>query len=825
MVILMLASSFAVIGAVSGAETPTSTETRATSSEGRILYVYGNDKMLANEWREYLTNLNYLVDLLPQAGMANAQYSHYNMVIVGTDATTIPFTEIKTMYRSEVSIIGIGNGGGRVSTILGMTPQHFVSGANTQDIIAEDISIYNTPLSVPGVPGTVQLYSEPASNIFLLMRAQRDANSTLFLGNWSANTSYSPIVQINSYMYYGFIQSPKVLTSAGDAFLQNVIYYMNSRHNYNIPIPRMTSRINFDGQYSYLFEWYGARFIYVDHTGKNYTGMFEDESYIYIYINILKTDDTDYLSIHFEKNNSRMLMPQKSTFYVILSESKGGVKYREFNASTGNWDAFKNPDGTNIDAAWNFGTQYYTAEIKISKAYMGLNKGSEQLLGFGIQYTNVTNYPSTLSWSNPSTYLTAYSQNHWKGQYEEISTPSSYRAPVVDGVISSPEWNGASQYYLQDSVGHPVYVNSMVVGSYLYLGGYIANISGRISTIWFYFDPNGNGGSEPQTDDFRFRGSKQSDDTFTYQESHGTGSGWASEEPLTNATMKMTMWRDYVYYELKIPLNILGITPGTFKDVHMRVRSYVNGSGYNVPFESSYVKPDGWTLLLTSPSAWGSDPMTFDAHNGTAVTLDGVKSSGEWDDAFPYYYSVSGTTKYISMYTKTYNEALYIYLHYSNPVDKTEDTLVELGFDVDYDHDGTPRDGDFVIEVNYLGQAREWYPGSTYWNETNPSGWSFAIDNSSSGWSVEIMIPYEKLNLTPGDDKDVGMVLYFTDGSSISQNQPVFSSWWDTSTWNRITSSDNWGGSIEVPEFSSGIIAMMLIAVFAVVAVVARKRR
>ncbi len=818
--VLMLASMFAILGEASGAEMPT--ETRAYGDSGKILYVYGDNKTLADEWREYLISKDYAVDLLPQDGISNAEYHNYNIIIVGTDADSITSQEALNMYRSDLPIIGIGGGGGRFAPLLGLTSHFYYAGSYTNGVSASNLFIYSTPNTVSGVPGNIQLYSTPGSEMYLLAKGERQFNNTLFLGNWSGNSDYTSIAQINNYLFYGYTISPKELTSEGNALLENILYYTNRNHGYNVYIPRMTSRITMDGKYSYLFEWYGANFIRLDSTWDNYTAIFEDESYIYLYLQVANTSESDYLSVHFENNNSRSASLKDSTFYVVLSEGANGVKYREAYSS-GSWSSFKDPDGVNITAYWVFSSQYCTAEVRILKSYMGLNGNTDNLLGFGMQYTNITNYPSTFRFNEPDTYITAYSQSHWNGQYEEISTPASYVAPTVDGEYSSAEWNGASQYYLQDEYGRAVFIRSAEDGTYLYLGGYIANVSGQESTIMFYFDVNGNGGSAPQTDDVRFWGSKLSNDTTIYRESHGTGSGWSAGESPTNATMGMSMNGGYVYYELRIPLSVLGITSGTFRDVHMRVRSYIEGRGYEVPYGSDYRVPDDWTLLLTSPSAWGRDHMTFDAHNGTAVTLDGTMSAGEWNDAFYYSYSVWRSTKDLQMYMKTFDNKMYILVHYSNPA-PSSNTIIELGFDVNYDHDGTPKGDDFVIGIYFSNSIKEWKFSGGNWVETTPSGWTFAADNSTNSWTIEIAIDYSKLNLTAGEEKDIGSMIYIRDYGVTSNGIPMGESVYDTSTWNRITSSDNWGESTAVPEFSNGIPAIMLVVIFVVVAIVARRR-
>ena len=816
----MLTSTFVIFGGANGAEM--STNTKAYGDAGKILYVYGSNKTLANEWRGYLTNLNYAVDLLPQNGLMDAEYYNYNLVIIGTDADSILYQEVFNMYRSDIPIIGIGGGGGRFAPILKMTTHFYYSGSYTNSISASNLFVYSTPNTISGVPGNIQLYNAPGSDIYLLSKSERNLNETLFFGNWTGNSMYSPIAQINNYLFYGYTISPTELTSSGNALLENIIYYMDKQHGYNVYIPRMLSRITMDGEYSYLFEWYGAHFINLDDTWNNYTAIFEDESYIYLYLQVLNTSSSDYLTVHFENNNSRSTSKQESTFYVMLAESWSGVKYRDVDSS-GSWSSFKDPDGVNIIAAWVFGLQYCTAEVKILKSYMGLNKNGDNLLGFGMQYTDVINYPSTFVYYNPSTYITAYSQNHWNGQYEEISTPASYIYPIVDGMYTSSEWNGASQYFIQDSNGNSIFVRSTADSPYLYLGGYISNVSGITESLYFYFDPEGNGGSSPQTDDIRFWFTKSGSNSFEYYEEHGTGTGWSSPISPENATMKMTMRGNYVYYEMKIPYNVLGINIGTFKDIHMRVRSEIGSSYYEIPYGSSYTMPDEWTLLLTSPSAWGSDYMTFDAHNGTVVTVDGTMSPGEWDDAFYYSYPVSVTTKHLSMYTKTVDQKMYILLYYPNP--SSSDTYIDLAFDVNYDHDGALKNGDFAIRVEFTGGSMEWYASGGNWVSTTPSGWIYAMDKSSHNWTVEIMINFAKLNIVPGEEKDIGVIVYLQDYGSGKQNEPVFGDWYNTSTWNRITSSDNWGGSTVVPEFNTELIAVMFIAIFAVITTLVKKRR
>ncbi|NPA75262.1 MAG: hypothetical protein GXO25_04185 [Euryarchaeota archaeon] len=813
--LLMLVSTLVIFTGASEAVAPETM--RAVDDKGRVLYVYQNDKILADEWRTFLMNEGYYVDLLPVSGLSNAQYENYDFVVIGNETVNIAYSDAEDMYRSNIPILAVGIGGVYTGIRLGMFSNGYYSSYRTTLIDAKDLFIYNTPNSVSGVPGTLTLYSESAYRIYLLRMGDRSANQTLYMGYANGSSAYSPIGQINNFLFYGFTQSPKSLTATGMSVMENILYYLDPNNNYNVGIPRVSTPIILDGKYTYLFEWYSYHHIYVDESGLNYTAFYEDYDNLYIMIHIANTTNSDYFAFTFDSNNTRISgSTDEHTFYVLLSESSG-VTYRESDSS-GVWGTFKSPDGVNITANWTFNTNYDMAEIKISKSYLGVNMYTDNLLGFGIQYTGVINYPTTFSFRNSSTYLTMYSENHWTGQYEAVSSNPGY-SPNVDGVVNYYEWYGAASYYVQDTDFNPVMLKTVYDGDAVYFGGYIANYSGVYSAIYLYFDPDNNGGTSPQTDDFRLRIDKYSDDSMVYAENYGTGSGWSGNQPVSNATLAATMNGDRLYFEMRVNYSKLGLQRGVFKDVHMRVRSYVNGTGYNVPYYSSYTSPDEWKLILTSASAWGVGFRTFDAHNGSAITLDGSISNGEWNDAFPVHQPVPYSGKDIDVYMKTDvdKEVLNIQVHYPNP-GASNSTAIYIGFDVNYDHDGAVRDDDFVISVTFDNVAMEWKgTAQGTWNTSTPQGWTYSMDNSSVGeWTVEISINYSKLNILRGVPKNIGVIVLIVDSSVGSGYVPLGGTLSNTSTWNLLTSSDNWGTAV-VPELNPVLAVLLIVGLLAVI--------
>ncbi len=811
---LMLLASIVVIGGASEAK-----EVKAYGYNGSILYIYKDNKTLLNEWETYLNNIGYKVDFLQMDTLGSVEYNNYDLIIIGNDSVAISSSDRKIMFMSNVPILGVGEGGVYFYMYSEFGGGYYLT--STTDIleVKKNLIVYTEPNAISGVPGNLQIYSTASYRIYVFDTQQLPYEKTFSMGYLAGNDRYTQFFQRDQFMFWGFTQSPNYLTSDGDKLLQNAIYYMVSNNNFNIYVPHVQNRITFDGQIGF-FEWFGAHFVYPDSTYANYTAFFEDESNIYILINFKNmTSDYDYMTLWFERDNNRTSGVDKSVFYVILKEHYG-VKYREvINYNT--WGTFNDTDGTNIDAKWNYASDYDTAEIRISKNYLGITGNQRGIMGFGIQYhinNNLINYPASFNWNNATTAISLYSQNHWKGQYEHVSAPRG-STPILDGVYDYKEWHSASINSLPTYYNEATLIRFMHDTQKLYVGGFWSNGTASTSSIYLYFDVNGDGGTTPQTDDFEIWGGRNGN-TFYANEHYGTGSDWGTSQPLTNATIKFTMSGNYIYFELAINFSKLNIYPGSYKEIRMSIDYSINNHPYLIPTERQHTVPDTWNITLYSPSYWGDNKLNLDAKVGSPVNIDGTIDSHEWDDSYIYYFK-EYTGKTISMYVKNDESHLLLAFYYPTPTESSS-TFIDLGFDVGYDHSGAPQSGDFAIRITYTNQTVEWHGSGGNWVGATPSGWTRAIDNTTDKWTVEISIDYTKLGLIPGVDSRIGFILYFSDDGNGYFTEPMGGNFTNLGTWSTIESSDAWGETV-VPEFNAMLLTAML-AIF-VPAIVIWKRR
>ncbi len=824
-VVVMLASSFTIMGVASGAEEPTA-NVRAIGDGEKILYIYG-DKAQTDEWEEFLTDMGYAVDFLPYDHLKNAEFTNYNLIILGK-SHRLQSEEVRGIYRSHKPIIGLGYAGAYAYiAITGKTT--FYGDRNTTNLhVKNTLLVYSEPNSlISSAPNNLTLYSSGADRIYLALTSNIPYNESFYIGAWEVNENYTPIAQINNFLFYGYNQSISQATSTGSQFMENLIRYMiqpKDTHYFSVGIPRVRNRIILDGSMGF-FEWWGARFISFDDDSENYTAMFEDESNLYIFTSIANVSTSPkFITLWFERNNSRESGVNTSAFYIIASTTSG-VKYREVE-SPNTWSSFKDPDGVRIEANISYKSSVITSEWRISKSYLNITLGSGNMMGFGVQYSCdesnlIINYPSSFSWQDASTAMTIYSDNHWKGQLEYLNSPY-WDKITVDGAYDSNEWAGSNAYYIPTLYSHYFTVKVAHDNDNLYIGGYFTNISGEASAVYFYFDTESNGGTAPQTDDFEIFGGKSTTDSFYMHENDGTGSGWSYSAVLKNASMNFSMKGSYVYFELNISFSKLGITPGEFKSIRMGVATLIGSTTidrYRVPTTLDHNTPDTWTIRLYPQSVWGTDERAYDARAGKPVTIDGKFSQDEWSDAFYTYYPTD-MDYYAKIYIKTdtTNNELLIAFTITNVID-SNNTFLEVGFDVGYDRSYTPRDGDVALHITYWNYSLEYQGNSSthFWSQVSSSGWRYATDNTTSTWSVEIAISYEKLGIIPNSDYMLGVLFYFSNNYSNDRFVPMSGSFFNLSRWNTITSSDSWGETT-IPELNAGAVIMvaMMVPIIAV---------
>jgi|GEM_PF-6339181 len=818
-VVMLLFSSLITMGAGASNE-----ELKNTASYvyREVLIIYDNST-LAEEWKMYLESLGYhMINFLPYDGLKNAQYDNYGLVIIATDSHYLNSYDFKILLRSQARILGVGVGGVYGYIQMGYNGYYSpVPDSTTNILVKKNLSVYNYPYQISGVPGELTIFDTPANRVYMGDASQLNNSQSISIGFFPGNTNYPTIIQIENYLFFGYTQAPSHLTSDGDKLLKNLIRYMNNRYgtNTNIGIPRIYNRININGFLS-ISEWLGAKKVYLD-TDYNYLYLAEDESYLYIGLYLKNSSYTsDFIDVWFERDNNRTDGVDTSVFYLIFQEYYG-LAYREADGYN-SWGPFKNLDGVNIDGKANFTSSRMTAEIKISKSYLGISPDDSNLMGFGVMYryeSVIKAYPTTFNWRDAQSAITVYSLNHWKGQIEYLNS-KRWVSPTIDGIYENDEWYGSSYYTITHADGRHSQIRVCHDDNNLYFGGYIPNVSGYSSVLYLYFDTDSNGGDTPQTDDFQIWGGKGSSNTIFAYEHYGDGSGWGATQSLTDAEMKFALRADRLYFELRLAFSKLGITPGNYKEIKMQIATNAAGSTYKIPTTALHTVPSTWNISLYSQSFWSSDQMTLDAHNGNSVNIDG--DLYEWNDVSFFYTFPTKMGKDIYVYMKTSEEHLIIGLRYYKPL-VSSTTNFQLGFDVGYDR-GVPQQEDFVILIFHSGGTKEYRGNSTtsWWDEVVPAGWSYAMDNSSTtGWTVEISIEFSKLGITQGIPSKIGFVLFLREASG-SSHSPVSSDFSDLGTWNTITSSDDWQEYV-IPEF--GTLAFISLSVLLIAAVIVRRKK
>lgn len=814
MVMLIFSSLITLGGGANGKEIKNS----AMADYRQILFIYDNTT-LAGEWMDYLDGLGYhMVNFLPYNMTRNVEYEDYALIIIGTDSHAVNPVDLKIMLRSHIPILGAGYGGIYAYASMGY-PANYAIYSTNQLVVKKNLSVYNTPHQIAGVPGTLTLFDNSASRMYLGRKSSLNDNQSLCMGFYYNNLDYAPIIQIKNFVLFGYTQSPAHLTSDGDNLLSNLIHYTYYYYAMNVPITKAQYKITTDGT-PYISEWYPSMKVPVEHY--SYVSMVEDPDYLYIWIHMTNsTYSNDFVDVWFERDNNRTVGIDTSVFYIVFEEYYG-LSYREANGYN-SWSSFKRFDGINFAGNATYTSSHMDAEIRVSKHYLGIARGSNNIMGFGVMYQLngvIGAYPNTFSWQDAQTAITTYSEYNWNGELNYLNS-KRWASINVDGLYNGDEWLGASHYPLKMyEDGNPYQINVCHDSNNLYIGGYIPNATGSYSSIYLYFDTNGDGGAAPHTDDFEIWGGKSSSGTFTVSEHYGTGTGWGTVQTLTNADMKFKMRATSVHFELRISFSKLGITPDSYKEIRMQIALNIAGAVNRIPRDAQHTVPDTWNLVLYSQALWDTDQMTMDAREGYSVNVDG--DLYEWSDSSFFYKAPTPMGKHITVLVKHDAEHLIIGLRYIKPND-AGNTNLQLGFDVGH-NGGSPETRDFVIMIYHQGSAREFQgdPSTGWWSEVAPSGWNYAMDNSSTtGWTVEIAIEYSKLGITSEMPLQIGFILYMYEDSVGYSLFPVGGMFGDLSTWNTITSSDNWGEEV-IPEFGTlGVIILGTV----VAAMVIMKRR
>jgi hypothetical protein len=193
---------------------------------------------------------------------------------------------------------------------------------------------------------------------------------------------------------------------------------------------------------------------------------------------------------------------------------------------------------------------------------------------------------------------------------------------------------------------------------------------------------------------------------------------------------------------------------------------------------------------------------TLFVSHGTTPVVDGYISSGEWDDAISVVLVEPGGSQGDAIvYLKHDSNNLFAAFENSNSNYWVWWILIDT-----QNNGGTaPRVDDYKLvgpgfNVEYVGNGSGWV-------ETTPTGWS----NMGNEYTSECYISYNKLGITPGVPKTIGLAICYGGGMPWENVWPPgFDTWNDEvipNTWGDIVSNNNWGQGPAVKELNVGVKA------------------
>ncbi|MFW3145299.1 MAG: winged helix-turn-helix transcriptional regulator [Thermoplasmatota archaeon] len=177
------------------------------------------------------------------------------------------------------------------------------------------------------------------------------------------------------------------------------------------------------------------------------------------------------------------------------------------------------------------------------------------------------------------------------------------------------------------------------------------------------------------------------------------------------------------------------------------------------------------------------------------VTLDGSKTGSEWADAGKLSILFDGGNW--SIHYKQDGNYLFLAFEYY------QETICDISFDVDNNEGDLPQTDDFQLHVS--NDKLEMKGTGSGWDFSTVGGW-----DANLGWVYfrEIRIDCDKLGISPGQNKTVGMAIMLRT-TFLDCLWPSSSSMLQPSSWGKIYSTDLWEDPTPIdhpPELSGGTV-------------------
>ncbi len=180
------------------------------------------------------------------------------------------------------------------------------------------------------------------------------------------------------------------------------------------------------------------------------------------------------------------------------------------------------------------------------------------------------------------------------------------------------------------------------------------------------------------------------------------------------------------------------------------------------------------------------------------VDVDGDTDDDAWDDAESDDF---GDAEFFTCYS---GAKLYFLVTVDDNTSNHGDSITIM-----IDSDGSGQDGDdnledtdFGFEINRTGTKVEYRGG----DEDDVSGWTAKRKTSSGSWSAEFSISFSKLELSVGDDTEMGFAIFIGNGNITDSKYPSGADDDDPSTWALLKPDEGSWGELAAPVLSGGTV-------------------
>jgi hypothetical protein len=364
---------------------------------------------------------------------------------------------------------------------------------------------------------------------------------------------------------------------------------------------------------------------------------------------------------------------------------------------------------------------------------------------------------------------------------------------VIDGKWTTvDEWKDAEEIPMYDMAETQYYYYSTISffrvkhdTNYIYiLIEFISNKKAEVSEFaTICIDTTHNGGTAPQTDDYRFTVKWESETVRSFKVERGNGAAWSSlstpiGEGNSNTDISSSPYsNDHVMYEFKIPITIFQGYSVFPERVGFSIFTYSPQMYWPAKLPSGD-KPDSWGDLMIRPepnyygylACWSlSSPVTVDGKWTTEAEWSDVEEMPMYSQPYcnDYYYSHTA-------FFRIKNDTSYIYIL----IDFISDVKVEPGsfaaVCIDTLHDGgaAPQADDYKFTIEWISETgrayKAWRGNGAAWVSITPIGEgdsSTDVSNNPHAWPhtiYEFKIPRSIFGSSP---PNVSGICVYAEGS------------------------------------------------------------